>query len=214
MAEKIVVSVVDASGIRSAQTFCPPKTYQAVTGVLKKAFGVGCLVNGQGDTVTPDDPVAAGPYTYTVTGGLDVWAEAVVEASTKQLREDMARSTKQLKEDMARIQNELADVRRQMEDGHSSNSSSNSRGNNGNTGSSRSYSISNDNIRGSSNSGNTGSSDSSGNTGSSDNGRQQQQLARQQKQWKQQWQQQRAVAAILDSMVLKRFSLLCSMVMA
>ncbi|KAJ9512250.1 hypothetical protein QJQ45_012811 [Haematococcus lacustris] len=68
MAEKIVVSVVDASGIRSAHTFRPPKIYQAVTGVLEKAFGVGCLVNGQGDIVTPDNPVAAGPYTYTVTG--------------------------------------------------------------------------------------------------------------------------------------------------
>ncbi|KAJ9512251.1 hypothetical protein QJQ45_012812 [Haematococcus lacustris] len=68
MAEKIVVSVVDASGIRSDHTFRPPKTYQAVTGVLKEAFGVGCLVNVQGDTLTPDDPVAAGPYTYTVTG--------------------------------------------------------------------------------------------------------------------------------------------------
>ncbi|KAJ9511958.1 hypothetical protein QJQ45_004446 [Haematococcus lacustris] len=65
---------------------------------------------------TKGDMWVAAPA-HAAAGGLDVWAEAVVEASTKQLREDMARSTKQLKEDIARIQNELADVRRQMEDG-------------------------------------------------------------------------------------------------
>ncbi|KAJ9512248.1 hypothetical protein QJQ45_012806 [Haematococcus lacustris] len=116
MAEKIVVSVVDASGIRSVQTFSTPKTYQAVTGVLAKAFGVGYLVNGQGDTVTPDDPVAAGPYTYTVTGAQHL-GQSTFRRGITQLEAEVEAYNKQVREDMARIQNELADIRRQMEDG-------------------------------------------------------------------------------------------------
>ncbi|KAL6764237.1 hypothetical protein V8C86DRAFT_3022410 [Haematococcus lacustris] len=99
------------------------------------SVGQGFLLQ-EGVTLRLDDWVTAGNYTYCLTVAAPAQAaagaqhlgqstfrrgitqlKAAVEASNNQLREDVARSNKQHKEDMASIQNELADVRRQMEDG-------------------------------------------------------------------------------------------------
>ncbi|KAJ9524374.1 hypothetical protein QJQ45_008571 [Haematococcus lacustris] len=121
MAEMIRVTVVNEDGesIRAQPVVLkpdPPISCQAVI-TLVQAGGVGQgFLLKEGVTLRLDDWVTAGNYTYCLTGAQHL-GQSTFRRGITQLETAVEAFNKQLREDVARIQNELADVRRQMEDG-------------------------------------------------------------------------------------------------
>ncbi|KAJ9524427.1 hypothetical protein QJQ45_019390, partial [Haematococcus lacustris] len=130
MAEMIRVTVVNEDGesIRAQPVVLkpdPPISCQAVITLLQAGgVGQGFLLQ-EGVTLRLDDWVTAGNYTYCLpvaapaqaAAGAQHLGQSTFRRGITKLKAAVEASNNQLREDVARIQNELADVRRQMEDG-------------------------------------------------------------------------------------------------
>ena len=62
-----LVTVHKINGELASESFNPQKG-SGILAVLKEDYGIGKLIDAQQHRITPEEDVAAGDYTYQVTG--------------------------------------------------------------------------------------------------------------------------------------------------